>query len=60
MDPKFNAGLANQVMTEFDNIKKLHEEFIGCDAPIEKRIRLRGMMQELLEMYFEFAETHKE
>jgi len=59
MDPKFNAGLANQVMTEFDNIKRLHEEFIGCDAPIDKRIRLRGMMQELLEMYFEFAEPTK-
>ena len=47
-------------MTEFDNIKRLHEEFIGCDAPIDKRIRLRGMMQELLEMYFEFAEPSKE
>lgn len=60
MDNKFKAGLANQVMTEFDNVKRLHEEFIGCNADMHMRIKLRGMMQELLEMYFELSETEKE
>ena len=60
MEKKFKAGLANQVMTEFDNVKQLNEDFISCDAPMDMRIRLRGMMQELLEMYFNLCETGKE
>ena len=56
MDKRFINGLANQAMTEFENIKKLREEFISCGAPKKHIETLQGSMKAFLNIYLRLTE----
>jgi len=55
MEEKFKAGLANQAMTEFENIKKLREEFIASKAEHEHVGILEEVMMNLLGIYMDLT-----
>ena len=60
MDKKFINGLANQVMSEFENIKILREDFINCGAQKEHIDTLKETMKILLDIYFILTDKNVE
>ena len=56
MDNRFINGLANQAMTEFENVKQLREEFINCGAPRKHVETLQGAMKAFLNIYLRLTE----
>lgn len=60
MDKKFKPGLANSVIGEFDNIRKIREEFIGSGASKSQVSKLRNIMDELLDMYCDLSDSSNE
>lgn len=55
MEEKYKAGLANQAMVEFDNIKKLREEFIAAGASRDHICALEDAMNEMFGIYLELT-----
>ena len=55
MEEKYKAGLANQAMVEFDNIKKLREEFIAAGASRDHVCALEDAMNEMFGIYLELT-----
>ena len=55
MEEKYKSGLANQAMVEFDNIKKLREEFIAAGAGNEHVCAIEDAMNELFGIYLELT-----
>ena len=51
MEEKFKAGLANQVMEEFENVKNLRENFINSGARSRQIETLDEVLNKLFNMY---------
>lgn len=57
MDEKFNQGLADQAMAEFENIKNLRIEFIQCKTDKRHIEILEEAMNNLYEIYLSLTRT---
>lgn len=55
MEEKFKAGLANQAMKEFENIKNLREEFITSKAEKDHVDILEEAMMNFLSIYMDLT-----
>lgn len=55
MEEKFKAGLANQVMEEFDNVRKLREDFITSGARSKHIETLDEVLNKLFAIYLDLT-----
>ena len=55
MEEKFKAGLANEVMSEFENIKNLRLSFIAAGADRDVVGLLEEQMKTLFSLYLDLS-----
>ena len=55
MEEKFKAGLANQVMEEFDNTRLMRENFIASGARSKHVETLDEVLNKLFAMYLDLT-----